>query len=263
MKTFDEWMEAFMADNESDINPLDMPTARQRQVMSDYVKGSTAAEETAVAYTRDLLTDNTSGDPWWFIEMAAQDRPDTHERLVDLVKAIVRLPNERRANGKLQYWQWHLRQLALDLRESWDGKNQYLNNHSDPIEHEIFINLSAFQARLLAQGVCGSTWWPIVALHAALENEYENQPQLLETHVSAAANLIQLAGPLVYSNYKGDVTAPGELFQNASAVSTTDRWQFWKERLADIEKQGDLKRETQRAARSAIDRMLEIENGSK
>ena len=121
MTTFDEWMENFIADNEPDIPPLDMPSAGQRQTISDYMKGQIAAKETAVAYTRDIVGEKTSGDPWWFIEMAAQNRPDIHERLVDLVKAISLLPNEPRASGKMQYWGWSLSELALDLRESWAG----------------------------------------------------------------------------------------------------------------------------------------------
>ena len=119
---FDEWVESFMAEYLPDNDPLQLPSARERQAMSDYLNGRTSAEEAAIACTRELVRIQTQGDLWFLIIHTAQDLPETHGRLIDLLKAISLLPPEPRGYGKVQFGNFS--QLAYDLREYWDGNQK-------------------------------------------------------------------------------------------------------------------------------------------
>ena len=121
---FDKWVENFMIEYLPDNDPLDLPSVRERQAMSDYLNGTISSEEAAILCTRDMLKSQTQGDLWFLIYHVAQDMPETHGRLVDLLKAISLLPPEPRDNGRVQYW-GTLSQFTFDLREYWDG-NQNL-----------------------------------------------------------------------------------------------------------------------------------------
>ena len=103
MTRFDEWVGTFIEEYGPDNHPLDMPTVNERQAMSDYLDSRISVEEAAVAYTRDIAREKTSGDPWFLIEKMAQDLPETQSHLVDLVKVIKLLPNEHRVSGKVQH----------------------------------------------------------------------------------------------------------------------------------------------------------------
>lgn len=123
----DEWMDNFVSEWAPDNDPRDLPSANERKAVSDYLHGRISAGEAAFAYTRDTISENTSGDIWFLIYHIAQDLPETQDRLIELIRAITALPNEPRASGKDQAWSSvSLADLHSDLRDCWDGNTAIL-----------------------------------------------------------------------------------------------------------------------------------------
>lgn len=119
---YDTWLAGLGKDNES------MPSIEEQQALLDFLNQRTTPEEAAKAYTR-LVSNAKYQDPdalWFLLWQAAQDRPETHERLVELLKAISRLPPITQ-EGKVDqrsgsdYWKG-LPEFEFGLREYWDGK---------------------------------------------------------------------------------------------------------------------------------------------
>ena len=129
---YDTWLVGLREDNES------LPSIEEQQAFLDFLNEKTTAEEAAQAYT-SLVTNMEYPDPeslWLLIWQAAEDWPETHERLVELLKAISHLPPIKKA-GKvgegsvLEYWSG-LPELEFGLREYWDGKEiLYINSLTD------------------------------------------------------------------------------------------------------------------------------------
>ena len=119
---YDTWLVGIREDNES------LPSIREQQAFLDYLNQKTTAEEAASAYTHDA-TNAKHPNPdslWLLLWQAAEEWPETHDRLVDLLKAISRLPPiSRESNGgegsKVEYWST-LPEFEFGLREYWDGK---------------------------------------------------------------------------------------------------------------------------------------------
>lgn len=120
--TYDTWLVGLGEDNES------MPSIEEKRAFLDFLNQKTTAEEAAKAYTR-VVSNAKYQDPdalWFLLWQAAQDLPETHERLVELLKAISRLPpisqeGKVGEDSGLDYWR-ELPEFEFGLREYWDGK---------------------------------------------------------------------------------------------------------------------------------------------
>ena len=120
--TYDTWLVAVREDNES------LPSIEEQQAFLDFLNQKTTTETAALAYTH-VVSNAKIQDPeslWILIWEAAQEWPETHQSLVDLLKAISRLPPITRATNadkasKSEYWK-ELPEFEFLLREYWDGK---------------------------------------------------------------------------------------------------------------------------------------------
>ena len=121
-KSYDLRLVALREDHEA------LPSIEEQQAFLDFLNQKTTAEEAALAYTHNV-TNAEIQDPeslWSLIWEAAQEWPETHQRLVDLLKAITRLPPITRKSStgegsKLEYWK-DLPKFEFLLQEYWDGK---------------------------------------------------------------------------------------------------------------------------------------------
>lgn len=121
--TYDAWLVALREDNES------LPSVEEQQAFLDFLNQKKTAEAAALAYTH-VVSNAKIQDPeslWILIWEAAQEWPEAHQSLVDLLKAISRLPPITRTNnaGKAaesEYWK-ELPDFEFLLREYWDGRN--------------------------------------------------------------------------------------------------------------------------------------------
>ncbi len=119
---YDTWLVGLREDNES------MPSTEEQEAFLDFLNQKTSAEEAAQAYTR-VVTNSKYQDPdtlWLLLWQAAEQWPETHGRLVELLNAISRLPPIKREgkageSSELDYWSG-LPEFD-GLREYWDGKN--------------------------------------------------------------------------------------------------------------------------------------------
>ncbi|KAL8992857.1 MAG: hypothetical protein Q9169_006790 [Polycauliona sp. 2 TL-2023] len=120
-QSFDEYMDQFVAEWAPDNDPEDIPSVGEIKALSDYLHGRTSAQEAAFAYTRDTISEKTSGNLWSLVYYLAQDLPDTQTCLINLVRAIAALPDEQFANGRNQSWSSRsLVDLWDELRDRWD-----------------------------------------------------------------------------------------------------------------------------------------------
>lgn len=100
----------------------------EQQAFLDFLNQKTTAEEAASAYTH-VVTNAKNPNPdflWLLLWQAAEEWAEIHERLVDLLKAISRLPPILREGdggktSKMEYWST-LPEFEFGLREYWDGK---------------------------------------------------------------------------------------------------------------------------------------------
>ncbi|CAF9925430.1 hypothetical protein IMSHALPRED_006471 [Imshaugia aleurites] len=268
--TYDTWLVALREDNES------LPSVEEQQAFLNFLNQRTTAEEAALAYTH-VVTNAKYQDPdtlWLLLWQTAEEWPETYQRLVDLLKAIARLPPiTRKTNAgevsMLEYWN-ALPEFEFGLREYWDGKATRVLFATDPSVHANFINLTSFNACLYSEGVFQLERWAIMTLSAALEQDYESQSHLLDTFTPAAAQYILQTGQSVYTNVKDagvytnvkDVIFPGPLLQKAREKGNIERWAFWKENFASVQDQEDLKESTRAIAKQVVERMGKIEKHS-
>ena len=123
-KSYDLWAAALREDSEN------LPSIDEQQAFLDFLNQKTTAEEAAMSYTYNV-TNAKIRDPeclWILIWEAAQEWPETHQRLIDLLKAITRLPPVTQATSAgegsgLEYWK-HLPEFIFWLREYQDGKEE-------------------------------------------------------------------------------------------------------------------------------------------
>ncbi|KAL8672869.1 MAG: hypothetical protein Q9224_007550, partial [Gallowayella concinna] len=118
-KTLDNFVAALMEDYLPDNDPGDLPSEGQIQAIREYLNGGTNAQEAAYACTREDSKPKLREDIGFLIFMTARSLPETQERLVDLVVAILMLPEEKRGDTIWNHNR-HLGDFAFEMREYWE-----------------------------------------------------------------------------------------------------------------------------------------------
>lgn len=105
-----------------------LPSTEEQNAFLDFLNQKTSTEAAAKAYTNVVTNTKyqTTESLWFLLWLAAEQYPATHPRLVELLKAIKRLPRITQGGkkGKLlrgEYWRG-LPGFEEGLREYWDGK---------------------------------------------------------------------------------------------------------------------------------------------
>ena len=97
-----------------------------------------------------------------------------------------------------------------------------------------------------------------MTLSIALEKDYESQPHLLDTFISAAAQYILQAGSLVYKCDKEAIFV-GPLLEKAREKGPVERWAFWKQKFVAVQHQENLRDDTRAIGKQAVERMEKVE----
>ena len=120
--TYETWLVGLRKEYES------LPGIEEQQAFLDFLNHKKTAEEAASAYTRGVNNAKYQNpDPLWLLLwQAAEEWPETHEHLIELLRAISRLPPiPREGNAgegsEMEYWS-ELPEFEFGLREYWDGK---------------------------------------------------------------------------------------------------------------------------------------------
>ncbi|CAO1603171.1 hypothetical protein XANCAGTX0491_006763 [Xanthoria calcicola] len=255
----DEWMDHFVSEVAPDNDPRDVPSASERKAVSDYLHGKISVGEAAIAYTRDTISENTSGDVWYLVYHIAQSLPETQDRLIELVRAISALPNESRTSGKAQSWgPATLAELHGDLRDHWDGQSDAIRVKPATARHREFVDLTIFIARLRSEGLLRTDYFSKAVMLFTLERE--ESVQVLDTYLLATAHYLEWAVHDVFTESHKECVNPGPLLKKAREDGEMSRWQFWKSRMAVLGDDGQMSQETRDAAKVSFARMVEVES---
>ncbi|KAL8847192.1 MAG: hypothetical protein Q9221_007754 [Calogaya cf. arnoldii] len=241
----DEWMHNFVAEVAPDNEPKDVPSPNETKALSDYLHARIPLREAAIAYTRETISETTNGDVWYLLYHMAEDIPDTHGRLIELIRAISTLPDETRASGKVQAWaSVCMADLHGDLRDHWDGQAEHIRDNRAEARPGPFVDLTIFIARLRAEGLLRTDYFDKAVMWCALEKE--ESLRVLDTFLLATARYLEWAVRYV--------------FKQSCRGDEIERWDFWKSRIAALGNEGQLSEETREAAKSALARMTEVES---
>ena len=119
---YDSWLVNIREDHDS------LPSIEEQQAFLDFINHKTSADEAASAYTHvETNRKHPNADSLWLLLwLAAGEWPETHEHLIELLKAIKRLPPVSRGDNKeegsaTEYWS-ALPYFEFGLREYWDGE---------------------------------------------------------------------------------------------------------------------------------------------
>lgn len=113
-------------------------------------------------------------------------------------------------------------------------------NHAKPDKEVLqkWKSLNSFAARAYGKGIVQWRNFAVWELRAALEEDFDNAAAL-EYHMAIVKEWVLHAGNRIFEdarttcNDDSKVLKPGSLY-NGSPGLNMERWNFWKERLAEI-----------------------------
>jgi len=217
----------------------------------------------------EKLDDVNFEDLWYsFIHTARRTHSsdvNKHAALCDLVDAFK--THSIPGNEKYNYLYSLMTGFGMCRREAYNDAP--VPGVSFDIEVTAWTNLNYFYALLAGREVSDlSRYFAIWAMREALERPYSDGDdatavQKYETHVPAAAAWIFGAFRVLYNkeedltptdDTQGDPARGGELWRGKSEFSK-ERWDFWKERFAQVGKMDGINENTKNVARDAVNAM--------
>ncbi|CDM38198.1 hypothetical protein DTO013E5_8639 [Penicillium roqueforti] len=216
-----------------------------QDLFSDSVSAQHAAEHLAsisLADESDLEGGITS--LWSLIFKCAYNFPEHHDKLVNVLVQLSKLPNAKKSNGDsivlydMQVWK-DLPMLGWQFRDEWNAGVP--DGPPDARQKAIsqIINRDKFTARLMAtkEPVFAYSWFALITLREALETPaHEYSPGKVEALIRAAAAWISILGADIYQwneGFDGALGKGGPLWKGQCGFSK-ERWQFWKERFGEL-----------------------------
>ncbi|KAK0243770.1 hypothetical protein EDD85DRAFT_760496 [Armillaria nabsnona] len=243
----------------------------------------TAEQLTRWAYDPKAFGDDAEGGLWdlWSTindkaERTKSDDDIVHGNLVELVDVIKHLASPKNDAGeKSKCWEmtlWeHLPIFGANMRESWNFFDAEEDTERAP-KRERWVNLNAFVARLTAARVYDFELYAIWQLRDALEEPIEESGEEVtgssfDAKIPAAVQWILYCGELIYTSKReyehgprvGDPAKGGELWKGDKRGFCEERWDFWKNRFAELQHYEKLLPETRALAGKAIQVMEGIE----
>lgn len=104
-----------------------MASEEEQNALLDYLNENAPANEAASRYTKSVATsdDQETVYIWSLLQDVAEEFPETHERLIELLKAITDLPTIERDSRVIEsyglvFWR-DLPDFVFELRENIDG----------------------------------------------------------------------------------------------------------------------------------------------
>ncbi len=113
---YDNWMRGLLEEDDDAAGP------QEQAALLSYLNGTTTADEAAHEWTKQVTeSENSSAELTWSLLIdAAEEFPQAHHRLVELLDVIAQLPtaegNERKFGGDLP-------ELVFELRDTFSGKS--------------------------------------------------------------------------------------------------------------------------------------------
>lgn len=214
------------------------------------------------------LDDVNFTDLWYSILHAARRTnyrdEDVHQSITSLVAAFREhsIPN----NEKYNYLYESLTDLHMTCREAYN--DQPVPGSSFKIESLAWSNLNFFLALLVRKKLVDDSLFAIWAMRQALETPLNDDAestalQKYETYLPAAAVWVFGAHDTLYNKEEdltpkdkkhGNPAKGGELWKGKAEFSPM-RWNFWKDRFAEISKTDGLSEDIKDVAKDAVEFM--------
>ncbi|KAJ9261871.1 hypothetical protein DTO212C5_6548 [Paecilomyces variotii] len=253
--------------------------ASRYAVLQDLFNNKISLQQATSKLASISLSDDDLNLTWNLIINCACEFPERHDKLVDVLVCLSKLPDATTDQGVplkkygLQVWR-DLPMFDWELREEWDVRSI---PPSPPACRQKaisnFINLNKFTALLMATGepILEFSWFALIALSTALETPPNQLPATdpLDAYIPAAAAWIETLGVDIYQwdeehEHRPLSGIPGEggpLWKGKHSFCK-ERWRFWRERFGEMAQiDDDLGEGARIAAREAELMMRDIENG--
>ncbi|KAL9578467.1 MAG: hypothetical protein Q9212_005699 [Teloschistes hypoglaucus] len=254
---YDTWMRRHCDEADDHI-----ASPEEIQALLDYMNGSTTADEAAIKYTETVVksSDHELVYIWALLHDVTQEFPQTHEDIIELLKAIQKLPSIAH-NDKIMSWK-DLPDFHFNLREYTDGlryaasQDQYL----DATRH--FINTSAFIARANHHHVIdlGATFG-LLSCSEAFETDHGDEKKKQALFLLEAMQYLLLSGPEICQESETDKYA-GPLLEKCREGVAISRWTFWQQRLSDMANDDMMDEDARAVAKQALNTMVQVAAGT-
>ncbi|KAF4635247.1 hypothetical protein G7Y89_g2853 [Cudoniella acicularis] len=223
----------------------------------EFFQGKATPAEAATRFTSDVTSatkrkgaEASLRTIWVLIENLGARFPEQHDKLIQLMEAIIALPDMILGSECIKM-------LTFSLTEGWDNT---------PTER---INRVAFEAKLYKHDIFITSYNGFSILSETFEYSPSTPPQLdtasnrkLSVDIQLAEKWILNAGEKlftctdIYENCRFETA--GGLWKGAKGFSRK-RWAFWRQRASEIGSWKELGSETREAAWAIVEVMESIE----
>ena len=216
-----------------------------QDLFSDSISAQQAAEHLAsISLADDSDLEGGITSLWSLIFKCAYNFPDHHDKLVNVLVQLSKLPNAKTSKGNsivlydMQVWK-DLPMLGWQFRDEWNATVPAGPPDARQKAISQIINRDKFTARLMAtkEPVFSYSWFALITLREALETPaHECSAESLEALIPAAAAWISILGADIYQwneGFDGALGKGGPLWKGQCGFSK-ERWQFWKERFGEL-----------------------------
>ncbi|KAJ5493750.1 hypothetical protein N7463_009837 [Penicillium fimorum] len=242
-----------------------------QDLFSDNVSAQQAADYLAsISLANDSDLEGGISSLWSLIFKCAYEFPEQHDKLINLLVKLSKLPDAKVPNGDsimlydMQVWK-DLPMLGWQVRDEWNASVPTGPPESRQNAISRIINRDKFTAGLVAthEPVFAYSWFALITLREALETPADQSSVgNLEALIPAAAAWISILGANIYQwneRFDGALGKGGPLWKGQHGFSK-ERWQLWKERFGELVTiEVEIGDEVRTAAKDAKRMMEEIE----
>ena len=271
---YDSWKRGLRREDD------DAARLQKQAALVSYLNGTITADEVVHEWTNQLTdSENCSAElPWDLLIDAAEEFPQAHHKLVELLDVVAQLPTTGQGNaGKLRL---NIAELMFDLRDTFSGKSNVfafvnypeltsyiagsesasLSSHSTTTDEHHYINICAFIARVWHHQHEDWTNWAMQLSYDGLEDEHRKP--LANLFGQAVAQLFLFSGPEMYASSNATQSSEycvGPLLLKERETARVSRWEFWKRRFGQLQESELLSDETRELFSKVLESIAEVE----
>lgn len=268
-----------------DISPLSKDSQSKHEpqiisVLSNAINKLPPTEQSADTTAREIDSLYPAGSSdaedwlwcfWTILVGVAKKIPADDERQQLLALTIAKLKSKRDEEvemwgQKTRVWS-ELPMLGPAMRDAWNLSPDFDGSDKDNSSIQEWVSLNSFAARLY--GLSLQDWhnFAIWELRSGLEETPEDRPNAKETRIATAYEWIAHAGKELHKQGKEvrklDATEtralkPGSLFKSEASGLSTERWNFWRERIGVLGA-GAGSGASKEKAQKAVEKMQDID----
>lgn len=253
---------------------------RKQAVLVSYLNGKATADDTVRGWIKQLTNseDCSAELPWGLFIDAAQEFPQAHRNLMELIDLVAQLPTTEEGNvGRLRP---SIPEFMSNLDDAFNGKGSdfafvnyreltsgiavvqsgSLDIYSATDNDRHYINICAFIAHVWHQQHGDWTNWAMELSRDGLEAEHRKP--LANLFGQAVAQLFLFSGPEMYASGNAAESSEyfvGPLLLKERETARVPRWEFWKRRFGQLKESELLSDKTKELFSKVLESMAEVE----